>query len=403
MTVEIRTITDDEVTAFRNAMVTTFGDDTDSDPGGADRFRAIIDRSQAWAAVDGGTIVATAGTYDLGLGIPGYATIRMAGLTMVSVRPTHRRRGILRQLMQHHLDDARARSYPISGLWASESTIYGRFGYGIAAEGDAYDLEDTNSLVIAGGRELDDVEWIDEPRAREVLPALYARATAERPGVLRRSDVWWRERRFLEAPFVREGMSKRRYVIARRGPDAVGYVVYRQLGAFAGGRPSGKVSIIELVGADTRAEATLWRFALGMDLFPTVSWWNAPVDGVLPYLISDLRRLKRRRTDTLWLRIEDVAATLTARRYAADGALRFGLDDGTAWDLVVEEGRARCTTTTRAPDLRLDRQTLAALFLGGALATRLARAELVAGDVAAIASADRLFAWGVAPWCPEVF
>src|SRR5436853_3125400 len=225
MTVEIRTITDDEVTAFRNAMVTTFGDDTDSDPGGADRFRAIIDRSQAWSVGDGGTIVATAGTYDLGLGIPGYATIRMAGLTMVSVRPTHRRRGILRQLMQHHLDDARARSYPISGLWASESTIYGRFGYGIAAEGDAYDLEDTNSLVIAGGRELDDVEWIDEPRAREVLPALYARATAERPGVLRRSDVWWRERRFLEAPFVREGMSKRRYVIARRGPDAVGDVL----------------------------------------------------------------------------------------------------------------------------------------------------------------------------------
>lgn len=403
MTVEIRTITDDEVVAFRTAMIATFGDDVDSDPAGPDRFRATIDRAQVWAAFDGGTIVATAGTYDLGLGIPGYATIRMAGLTMVSVRPTHRRRGLLRQLMAKHLDDARARSYPISGLWASEATIYGRFGYGVAAESDAVELEDANSIAVAAGRELDDVEWIDEARARELLPAIYARTTAERPGVLRRSEPWWRERRFLEAPFVREGMSKRRYVLARRGADAVGYIVYRQNGGFSAGRPTGKVSINELVAADTRAEATLWRFALGMDLFPTVTWWNMPVDGVLPHLISDLRRLKRRRTDTLWLRIEDVAATLAARRYVSDGALRFGLDDGTAWDLVVEEGRARCTSTTRTPDLRVDRQTLGALFLGGASAHRLARAELISGDVAAIATADRLFTWPIAPWCPEVF
>jgi predicted acetyltransferase len=403
MTLEIRTITDDEITAFRSSMVQTFGDDADSDPAGPDRTRALLDLSQIWAAVDAGSIVATAGTFNLAIGVPGGGTLPMAGLTMVSVRPTHRRRGILRELMRRHLDDARQRGYAISGLWASEASIYGRFDYGIAAESDSLEIEDANTLAVAPGRELDAIEWTEEPRAREALPAIYARATADRPGALRRSEVWWRERRFLEAAFVRDGASKRRHVIARRGDDAVGYIAYRQRGSFTEGRPSGKTEIIELIGIDARAEATLWRFALGMDLFPTVTWWNAPTDDVLAWIASDPRRIKRRRTDNLWLRIEDVAATLAARRYAADGALRFAIDMSTSWELVVEDGRGRCTPTPRSPDLRLARSTLGAVFLGGIAPSRLARAELVQGDVAAIATADRLFASAVAPWCPEIF
>jgi len=403
MPVEIRTITDDEVGAYRQAMIETFGDDAEGDPAGVDRTRALVDRSQMWAAFDRGQIVATSGTFDLSIGTPGGGSLRMAGLTMVTVRPTHRRRGLLRALMQLHLDDARARGYPISGLWASEASIYGRFGYGMATEAYAVEIADAGTVVVAGGGPLDELEWIDEARARAVLPSIYAVATADRPGALRRTEVWWRERRFLEAAFARGGASRLRHVLARRDDRLVGYIAYRQRGGFTASLPSGRTEIKELIAVDTRAEATLWRFALGMDLFPTVTWWNAPVDDVLPWMVNDPRRIQRRRTDDLWLRIEDVAATLEARRYPADGGLRFAIDDTTAWELAVDEGRGRCTASTRAPDLRLDRATLSSLYLGGVSASRLARAGLVHGDVAAIATADRLFASAVAPWCPEVF
>lgn len=409
MSLEIRTVADAELTAYRAAMMATFGDDLDSDPEAPARIRALIAPEQRWAAFDGGEIVATAATFDHAIALPGGGKLPMAGLTAVSVRPTHRRRGLLRELIRLHLEDARRRGFAISGLWASEASIYQRFGYGIAAESHDVEIADARGVVLAEPREYDALVFLDEERARRELPAIYARATAHRPGALIRSEAWWRERRFIEAPHARGGASRRRHAAAARGGELVGYVQFRQRAGWTDGLPAGSFEIIELVGIDARAEATLWQLALRADLFPRVTWWNAPTDDVLPWIVTDARRVKRRRTDTLWLRIDDVPATLAARRYGGDGALRLTVD-GEAWDLVaVDGGHARCTPASppaaaaQAPMLRLTRPALGSLYLGCTSATQLARAGAVHGDPAAIATADRLFGSAIAPWCPEVF
>jgi predicted acetyltransferase len=403
MALEIRTITDDEVAAFREAAIAVFGADPEVEAGinGADQHRALIGTQQAWAAFENGLVVATAATFDHTMSLPGGTSIPMAGLTLVTVRPTHRRRGILRELMRLHLEDARSRGFAISGLWASDVPIYPRFGYGLAAYCDNLELTNAHTLALKD-REFDTLEPIDEARAREALPAIYARATKDRPGAIHRSDVWWRERRFLETPWARGGASKRRHVLVRRGNELVGYIVYRQRGKFTDGIPDGRVEINELLAVDPRAEATLWRFALGVDLFPTVTWWNAPADSALPWLVSDMRRVKTRRSDALWLRIEDVPAALAARGYTSDGTLKFGIDRA-RYELVVQNGRGVCTPTTDTPQLLLSANVLESLYLGTTTATQLARAELVQGRPDAILVADRLFASSVAPWCPEVF
>lgn len=402
MALTIRTVTDDEVAAFRAAIMVAFGDDMDVDPNGVERTRALLETSQMWAGFEGGTIVATAGTANFRVVVPGGAAVPMAGLTAVMVRPTHRRRGVLRQLMQHHLDDAGRRGDPLSGLWSSEPSIYGRFGYGLAAEGDVLEVPDAR-LVQLPPRELDALEWADEARAREALPAIYQRATAKRPGALSRSDVWWRERRFLEAPFMRGGGSLRRHVIARRGDELVGYVQFRQRSGWTDGLPAGKIEIVELIAVDARAEASLWQLVLTIDLFPHVSWWNAPTDDVLAWAVANPRHVKRRRTDTLWLRVHDIASALGARAYAADGELAMSID-GEVWTLVVREGRvAQCTRSAAAPELVMQRAALGAMYLGAVSASRLARTERIAGSQAALVRADRMFASAVAPWCPELF
>jgi predicted acetyltransferase len=398
--VEIRTITDEEVVAFRESLMQTFGFDTHDDPDGAERVRALVDYKQAWAAFDGSTIAATAATFrDLSIGIPGGDTLPIAALTMVTVRPTHRRRGLLRELMRRHLDDARERGLAASGLWASEAQIYGRFGYGVAAEHDAITVGDTTRVTV-GERPFDNVEWVEEPRARELLPDIYTRATAQRPGALRRDAAWWHHRRFLESPWARHGASLRRHVVTTRDGQPTGFVSYRHRPQESL-TPGGTVEIIELHGIDARAEATLWHFVLSMDLFKQVTWWSAPTDEPLPLIVSDPRRIERKRADNIWLRIEDVPAALRARRYATDGVLRFSVD-GAAYELAVTDSRASCVPASRS-DLEIDRSALASLYLGGFAATRLARAGLVRGDDRAIATADRLFAWPIAPWCPEVF
>jgi predicted acetyltransferase len=401
MAFELRAIRDDEITQFRETLYNTFGSDGDVDQGGVEQQRALVQPGQAWAAFDGATIVATAGTFNLDISMPGGTALPMAGLTMVTVRPSHRRRGLLRQLMQRHLDDARERGFAVSGLWASEATIYGRFGYGLAAYCDAYDIVNAHSLRIAD-RAFDELDWLDEPRARELLPSIYERATAARPGALRRTDAWWRERRFSETAWARGGASKRRHVVARRDGDLVGYLAFRQRGKFADGMPGGQVEIIELIAIDPRAEASLWRFALSVDLFPNVTYWNAPADDPLPWLVDDFRRIKRRRGDNLWLRIEDVPATLARRTYSRDGVLAIGIGEIT-YELVVEAGRGECTTSRKAADIRTDMQTLGTLFLGCAPATQLARADRVLGERQALVLADQMFATDLAPWCAEVF
>ncbi|HSN27833.1 MAG TPA: sterol carrier protein domain-containing protein, partial [Kofleriaceae bacterium] len=216
-------------------------------------------------------------------------------------------------------------------------------------------------------------------------------ATANRPGVLRRDATWWRERRFLESPFARRGASKRRHVLATRDGAPVGYVQYRQRQDAHPTLPGGCSEIIELHGIDARAVASLWRYMCSIDLHPTVSWSNAPVDDPLHLLVDDPRRVVRRRGDTLWLRIEDVSRALAARTWG--GELRVAIGDA-VYDLPSGEKSRGTAQVTIAPD------ALAHLLLGGVRPGDLARAGLASGD---IALADRVFASSPAPWCPEIF
>jgi len=150
MAIEIRTVRDDELEAFRDCIFTTFGDEASSDTDGAERFKALIPERQRWAAFEGGRVVATAATFDHAIGVPGGGTLPIAGLTMVSVRPTHRRKGLLRQLIALYAADAKR--FGAGGLWASEAAIYGRFGFGHASHHLELDVA-LDRLVWADGTE----------------------------------------------------------------------------------------------------------------------------------------------------------------------------------------------------------------------------------------------------------
>ncbi len=405
MTLSIRTISRDELAAFRHAAMGAFGADPEEDSAEADeRSARTLELDRSYAAFDGADIVGTSSTFSLELAIPG-GSLPMGGFTMATVRPTHRRRGILRDMLSAHFRDVRARGEPLSGLWASEASIYGRFGYGVSAEG--HQLRYAHLELPEG--DCDPVELVDTDRAAELLPAAYARIASQRPGTFARTDAWWQTRCFHDPPERRGGASARRHAVALRDGEPTGYVVYRQRASWEGAVADGSIEIVEMIAADLRAELALWRLVSNIDLFPRVSWWNAPVDAPLPWLTSDRRRLTRTRTDTLWLRICDVQAALTSRAYASDGELTLAIDDALfpdnarTYELRVDGGRATCELSSAAPELKLDIDALSSLYLGGIRPSTLARAGRIDGPPAALAVADRLFFWPVAPWCPEIF
>lgn len=398
----MRAITPDEIPAFRDCMLDVFAADPALDPEGLERLRAIIDCTRTYCIFDGDVMVATAGTHTFSLAVCG-GRATMGGLTGVTVRPTHRRRGILRRLIAAHLADVAARGEVLSGLWASEGSIYGRFGYGVAAEGDELELSPDDGY--RGPR--DEVVRLDLAAARATLPAVYERAQAIRPGLVARTEAWWRYRRFADRPDQRHGRAPRQYVITRRGGEITGYAFYLPKLDWKDGRAAGTVDIEELIALDGVAEATLWHHLTHLDLLPRVSHWNAPTDALPRWIAADRRSVVRRlRHDTLWLRLTDVPGALAARRYASDGALRLAVDDGTrgpTWQLTADGGAGRCEATTAAPELVLAPAALGSIYLGGVAPSLLARAGSIDGDPAAVGRADRLFTWPIAPWCADIF
>jgi hypothetical protein len=79
-----------------------------------------------------GRWIATCSAYSRGMSVPGGA-VPTAAVTVVTVSQSYRRRGLLTAMMKHQLADIHRRSEPVALLWASESLIYGRYGYGHAA------------------------------------------------------------------------------------------------------------------------------------------------------------------------------------------------------------------------------------------------------------------------------
>ena len=209
-----------------------------------------------------------------------------------------------------------------------------------------------------------------------------------------------------------DGCSENQLVEYTNADGPRGYAIYAVKGADGlGGVPAGELRLDELIALDGRAEAALWRYLFGVDLIETIEASNRPPDDALFWMLADPRRLQRRQYDSLWLRLLDVPRALEARAWPAEGRLILDVRDPFGpwadgrFELVAEGGRARCHPLASAvePDLALGASALAAVCLGGAAPSLLARAGRVEGTPQALQQADALFAWGTAPWCADQF
>lgn len=401
---EIRFIKPDELADYRYAIGFGFGDDPDDPDEALERFRAVSPLETCIVAIDRGRMVATFGSYDLDVTLPG-GRVAMAGTTRVTVHPTHRRQGLLTEMMRMHLDQAMELDQPMAGLWASEERIYGRFGYGPAVFGHDVRIK---PWTINSAQPSSDVSVhpLTADEARSVLPPLFERQLDAVAGRFARSADWWEYRHLKEPTSPQPGVSRQRYVMAERDGAPVGYLMFRL--RQQGDWDEGRTDVVELLAVDDEARRALWHFATNIDLFREVRWWNAPVDDPLVVEADRFRDIERSVIDSVWLRPLNVEALLEARGYEGDGSLILGLHDrfGPAagrYRLEVADGRAVCRRTDQEPDLELAVAELGRLLLGGASALTLHRAGLIDGPPAGVATLDRLFATGLQPHCSEVF
>jgi predicted acetyltransferase len=385
-----------------------------------------LEFDRSLAAFDGDTPVGTAGAYTFQLTVPGFAALPAAGVTWVSVLPSHRRRGVLSSLMRRQLADVRDRGEPLAVLWASESVIYPRFGYGRAmwhADFTLYRGEGTlaRTAPVAGTAPADGglrLRLVDPVAAIPELAKVYDTVLPSRPGFIARTESWW-QRTVYDPADRRQGTSPLHCVLAEDDGGPRGYALYSAVNHWDSDTslPDSTLNVREMVATDAEASAALAADLLSRDLTTEFRLRGRPVDDPLLYQLADPRRARPRLKDALWVRIIDVPGALARRRYSAPADVVLEVRDDLLpanagrWRLTTGSAApdgaslsATCAPSGSAPDVLLDVTQLGAAYLGGTTLSALAGAGLVTeGRPGAVRQLSTALSWDTAPWCPVNF
>jgi predicted acetyltransferase len=406
MAIKIRTVGPDEIPAFFGVGGIAFSDEWDPDEMEAERGLMATERMVT--AEDDGTLVAQGGAFEFDMSVPG-GSVPTAGVTWIGVLPTHRRRGILTGMMTHIHEMAHHGGEPLAALWAAESLIYPRFGYGLAAPDQEIEIARGQTAWAKPAEPAGVVRLIEARAAAAVFAPVYDRELGRRPGMVPRDEQWWKVR-LLDSKERRAGASQLFHVVHEGSSGIDGYVAYRVKHDYSTPLSGGLVKVVELIANSDDAYRALWGYCFNIDLTARIQARHRPMDDPLAWMLADYRQLEVRPLDALWVRLVDVDAALAARRYSASDAVVFDVIDGQCpWNAGrhrLEGGPdgATCAPSDTDPDLRLDVRDLGATYLGGVEFGLLAAAgRLEECRPGAIARADAMFRWRPLPWCPGVF
>lgn len=378
--------------------------DSWASPAGVATFRAHRRHENAtlgFMAVEGQSAHTMAGAFNSAIGSLNVGTLQpVLIVNSIAVRPEHRRNGLLRDMMRIHLDAARGQGVALATLTASEATIYGRFGFGVALRREAVHV-DTRRFGFHDGVP------VAEGRIEFVRPSFLE------PHLARIAEAHQRRYRGALAPqhahhliatglwdSNEQGPAKNLRAVAHFGADGEpdGFAVFKHKG-WDSTPITTQVDVV--VAAEPAVERALWRALAGLDLVERLSYPLSHPGDPLPMALADKWAVKVDEADDFnWLRILDLPAATAQRTFEADGSVVVEVNDpmgycaGT-WRIDVEDGVGAASPADGPADAVLGVDALAAMWLGDRTAAELALAGRVHGD--GVAKLSRLFQTGESP------
>jgi predicted acetyltransferase len=400
---EIRTgASADDVRSALKVVFAAFGDRPDDDSYEREGKRMPVDR--VLLAVEDTSPVGSAAAYPFEFTVPG-GTLRAGGVTWVGVAPSHRRRGIMAKMMRRQLDDLHERGDPLAILWASESSIYGRFGYGMAAPMLTLDGERARFAFRDDPGPSGSARLVERDEAAKLFPPLHDERRRITPGMFARDDAWWSSSQFADPERWRQGAGPKFFAVVEIDGAPAGYAIYRIKEHWDQGIPRHELRITDACAVSTTAVRELWRFLFGIDLVARVKQFMVDPNAELSLLVKDPRSLQLALGDGLWLRLVDVEAALRGRKYAEGNDVVIEVrDEQCPWNAGRYRVGPNVERTEDEADVELDVADLACAYLGAFDFHRLARGgrarELRPG---ALKRASLLFRSERAAYCPEEF
>ncbi|MYS24740.1 Predicted acetyltransferase [Streptomyces sp. DvalAA-14] len=409
MTIELRELAPEHWDTLYNRLERAFGGPTDPLEERA-QWRRVTEFDRTLAAWDGPEMVGTAGAFTFSMTVPGGIPLTVPGVTMVSVQPTHRRRGLLTSMMRRQFDEFHGRGEPVAVLTASEPAIYGRFGYGVGSK-QLHGTVDTvrTSFRRPAGVERVRFRLVSAAEGLAACEAVYARLVPGRPGMLARRPGW-ETRAALDPPSGRNGTGPLHCLLAEVDGEVRGYARYAVTGEWSSAGADETVRLRDVEALDPVTYAALWDFLASIDLTSRIHFTNRPADDPLQHLVSDVRRCQLGFRDGLHVRLVDVGAALAARTYSAPVDVVLDVGDAFCpwnsgrWRLTGDIKGAVCERTSEPAELRLSVKELGAAYLGGFGLAAMAGAGLVREErTGALAEASTAFRTDPEPWLPHGF
>ncbi|PKQ25214.1 MAG: hypothetical protein CVT64_10945 [Actinobacteria bacterium HGW-Actinobacteria-4] len=317
---------------------------------------------------------------------PGARRVPTSGLSWLGVHPSHRRRGIMSTMVRDHFERCIDQGLHVSVLYAMESEIYARFGYGLGSQ--------TVRAEIPRGARMWPVEGADDLTVRleradfakhdQLVADLQAKLT--RPGTVINPVGSGRNARFTDPVGNRKGMEKWRLLIVEDQGEPVGYAFFRRKADSSVGIHDGVAQVAEHGALTPAASQAMWKVLTDFDLVETTRTANLAIDDPLVHQLKDARGARSRVIDNIWVRLLDVPRALECRAYFHDIDLTIALTDrhvpanAKTWRIVITGEDAQVTEAPQgtSPDLAMDTRHLASLYLGGTSAESLHAAGLIA-------------------------
>ena len=401
---ELRPVTPDEFESWLRAESRAHSNRLDHEP---EELRPHFDLARSLAVFEGSNIIGGCQAHRLEMSIPGGASA-VAGVANVAVQPTHTRQGVMSRMMRRQMNDIHEWGEPLAALFASESAIYGRFGYGVGTVHESWQIDRHHNAYARKYESPGRIVFMDPEDVAQKLPEVYRRSTAGRPGVFPKPLHKWEEE--AASPDAHEPQPR----VRGRGRGGLFYAAYEENGRIDGyaiyrsSRPT--IMVTELMATTREATAALWRFCFDLDLMSNTEAIKRPMDDPLPWMLLDPRRLQRTVRDGVWLRVVDARAALAQRSYAEAGRLTLEVhDDLCDWnngrfELEGSSEGSSCRSTDSSPDLSVAISGLASAYLGTVSFTTLSDAGLADEHTpGTLHRADRMFAVQHQPWTPFNF
>ncbi len=396
----IRKIAEVDETAFGEG----FSDEEISSP-----LFGVLDDDRTFLAWEADQVVGVSANFSLEVSVPG-GSVPAAGVTFIGVRPTHRRRGVMTTMLDNLHADGLSRSEPIAVLWAAETAIYPRFGYGRAtrrlfteikrAHGGLSNAPEDSSIRLRMMNSSDDYS-LTQP--------IYSAVRGARGGVPAMDDRW-HARQTWDPPSSRNGASSLYTVVAEDDTGVRGFMRYNVKPDWNDSHDDGTLNIYRLMSADPAAHAALWRYAVTFDLMAKVKWFNAPVDDPIQLWLEYPRHATRQIEDALYVRVLDLQSAIAARTLSTECDVVVDITDNRfpenagRWRIAGGPKGTTCERTKEPADVALDIRLIGAAYLGDASLHEFAKAgwieELRPGAVTALDGALRT---ETPPYCPFIF